>query len=385
MIPYSRQVINSEDIKKVREALKSDFITQGPKTKIFEKKLSKSFDAKFATTFNSGTSALHIACLALGTGKGDIIWTCTNSFVASANCALYCGADVDFVDINEKNFNINVSDLEKKLKISKKLNKLPKIVIPVHFGGLPCDMKSIFNLSKKYKFKIIEDASHAMGSKYFNNKIGNCKYSDIAVFSFHPVKIITTAEGGCALTNSKYLDKKLKLLVSHGITREKKNLKKKNAQRWYYEFQELGYNYRLNEVQSALGISQLKKLNKWVVYRNRLANIYRKELKNLPLIFPKIDKGYYSSHHLFVVRINANKHNINRDLLYRLLKKKGIETNIHYIPIHTHPYYKNKGFKNKNFPKMMSYFKNCLSLPMHAGLTTKDQKKVINVLKKFLL
>ena len=385
MIPYGRQVINSEDIKKVQEVLKSDFITQGPKTKLFEIKLSENIGAKFTTTFNSATSALHISCLALGVGKGDIVWTCTNSFVASANCALYCGADVDFVDIDETNYNIDIFDLEKKLKISKSINKLPKVVIPVHFGGLPCDMKNIFRLSKKYKFKIIEDASHALGSKYFNNKIGNCKYSDITVFSFHPVKIITTAEGGSASTNSRYLDRKLKLLRTHGITREKKILTKQKAESWYYEFQELGYNYRLNEIQSALGLSQLKRLNKWVTYRNHLANIYRKELKDLPLIISKIKKGYYSSHHLFVVRIKNNKQKISRDLLYKLLKKKGIQSNVHYIPIHTHPYYKKKGFQDKSFPKTMKYYKNCLSLPMHAGLTIKKQKVVINFLKKVFL
>jgi len=227
MISYSRQSINSADIKEVQKVLKSNFLTQGPKSKLFEKKISEKIGARHTTTFNSATSALHISCLSLGVGKGDLVWTCTNSFVASANCALYCGAKVDFIDIDEKNFNINIKDLEKKLKISKTINKLPKVIIPVHFAGLPCDMKKIFLLSKKYKFKIIEDASHAIGAKYYSNKVGNCKYSDITVFSFHPVKIITTAEGGAALTNSKYLDEKLKLLRTHGITRQKKYLLKK--------------------------------------------------------------------------------------------------------------------------------------------------------------
>jgi|ETNmetMinimDraft_16_1059900.scaffolds.fasta_scaffold12616_2 UDP-4-amino-4,6-dideoxy-N-acetyl-beta-L-altrosamine transaminase len=382
MISYSRQIINSEDIRKVKEVLKSDFLTQGPKSRLFEKKLSKNVGAKFATTFNSGTSALHISCLSLGVGKGDLVWTCTNSFVASANCALYCGANVDFVDIDKSSYNISISDLEKKLKISKTLSKLPKVIIPVHFGGFPCDMKSIFELSKKYKFKIIEDASHALGAKYYNNKIGDCKYSDITVFSFHPIKIITTAEGGAALTNSSYLDNKLKLLRTHGITRQKKYLVNKKKESWYYEFQELGYNYRLNEIQSALGLSQLERLNKWVGYRNQLADIYTKELKNLPLIVPKVKKGYYSSYHLFVIRVLNNKRKISRDFLYKLLKNNGIESNVHYIPIHSHPYYKKKGFKNKNFPNAIKYFKTCLSLPMHAGLTKKNQKTVINFLKK---
>ena len=381
MISYSRQSINSADIKEVQKVLNSNFLTQGPKSKLFEKKISEKIGARHTTTFNSATSALHISCLSLGVGKGDLVWTSTNSFVASANCALYCGAKVDFIDIDEKNFNINIADLEKKLKISKTLNKLPKVIIPVHFAGLPCDMKKIFLLSKKYKFKIIEDASHAIGAKYYSNKVGNCKYSDITVFSFHPVKIITTAEGGAALTNSKYLDGKLKLLRTHGITRQKKYLLKKKKENWYYEFQELGYNYRLNEIQSALGLSQIKRLDKWIAYRNQLAKIYTKELNSLPIILPSIEKGYYSSYHLFVIKI-INKKNINRDFIYKFLKKNGIESNVHYIPIHSHPYYKKKGFKDKNFPKAISYFKNCLSLPMHAGLTKKNQKTVINVLKK---
>ena len=348
MIPYSRQIISSIDIKEIKKVLKSDFITQGPKSELFEKKLSKNVDVNFVTTFNSGTSALHISCLALGVGKGDVVWTCTNSFVASANCALYCGAKVDFIDIDETTYNINILDLEKKLKNAKILNELPKVIIPIHFGGFPCDMKKIFKLSKKYKFKIIEDASHAIGAKYFNNKIGNCKYSDITVFSFHPVKIITTAEGGAALTNSKQLDKKLKLLRTHGITREKKYLNKKRKESWYYEFQELGYNYRLNEIQCALGISQLQRLNKWVSYRNEIAEIYRKKLKDLPLAMPPKQKGYYSSYHLFVIQILKNKKKIDRNKLYKLLKKRGIQTNIHYIPIHTHPYYKRKDLKIVN-------------------------------------
>lgn len=381
MIPYSRQIISLADIKKVNEVLKSDYLTQGPKTHLFEKEIEKNIGVKHAITFNSATSALHIACLALNVGKNDFVWTCTNSFVASANCALYCGANVDLIDIDKRNYNISISELENKLKKAKKVNKLPKVVIPVHFSGVPCDMKSIFNLSKKYKFKILEDASHAIGAKYKNSKIGDCKYSDITVFSFHPVKIITTAEGGAALTNSKHLEKRLKLLRTHGITREKKYLYKKKKENWYYEFQDLGYNYRLNEIQSALGISQLKSLRKWVTYRNKLADIYRKNLKNLPLVLPEKNEGYYSSNHLFVIQIKKQG-KINRDFIYKTLKKKNIQTNVHYIPIHTHPFYKKKGFKNKDFPNSMRYFENCLSLPMHAGLTLKSQKKVINILKK---
>ncbi len=385
MIPYSRQVITSEDKKKVEKVLNSNFLTQGKLLNIFEKKLASTVNAKFATGFNSATSALHISCLALGVKKGDIVWTCTNSFVASANCALYCGAKIDLIDINNENFNINIFELEKKLQISKKKNKLPKVLIPVHFGGFPCDMEKIYHLSKKYKFKIIEDASHALGAIYKNEKIGSCKYSDITVFSFHPVKIITTAEGGAALSNSKKLDEKLKLLRNHGITRNKGLLKKKNKLSWYYEFQELGFNYRLNEIQSVLGISQLKNLKKWIKYRNKLAKNYRENLNRLPIYMPQEKKGYYSSYHLFVILIEKNKKGLSRDNLFKLLKKNNIESNVHYIPIHSHPYFKKLGFKEKKFPIMNKYFNKCLSLPIHAGLTFKDQKKIIKILKNYLV
>tara|TARA_X000000368_G_scaffold419092_1_gene422393 strand:- start:22594 stop:23751 length:1158 start_codon:yes stop_codon:yes gene_type:complete len=384
MIPYSRQIITKEDKKKVNAVLKSNFITQGKLLDKFENDLASKVGARFATGFNSATSALHIACLALGVKKGDIVWTCTNSFVASANCALYCGAKIDLVDINSENFNISIKILENKLKAAKKRKKVPKVIIPVHFGGLPCDMEKIFRLSKKYKFKIIEDASHALGAKYKNEKIGSSKFSDITIFSFHPVKIITTAEGGAALSNSKKLDQKLKMLRNHGIIKSKNFLKKKNMSSWYYEFQELGFNYKLNEIQSALGISQLKKLNRWVAYRNKLAKIYRKELKKLPIYLPEEKKGFYSSHHLFVILIKKNKKNLNRDDVFDLLKKKNIQSNVHYIPIHEHPFYKKLGFKSHNFPAMTKYFNGCLSLPMYAGLTIKKQKRIINILKKCL-
>jgi UDP-4-amino-4,6-dideoxy-N-acetyl-beta-L-altrosamine transaminase len=385
MIPYSRQIITKDDKKRVKKVLESNFITQGKILDKFESTLASKVGAKYATGFNSATSALHIACLALGVKKGDIVWTSTNSFVASANCALYCGAKVDLIDISDDNFNINIRELEKKLQIAKKRNKLPKVLIPVHFGGMPCDMEKIFKLSKKYKFKIIEDASHALGAKYKGKKIGSCKYSDISVFSFHPVKIITTAEGGAALSNSKLINHKLKLLRNHGITRDRNYLKNKRMPLWYYEFQELGFNYRLNEIQSTLGISQLGKLNKWVIYRNQLAAIYRKELKSLPIYIPEEKKGYYSSYHLFVIMIKKNKKKLDREDVYNLLRVKKIQSNVHYIPIHTHPYYKKLGFKGKNFPIATRYYNSCLSLPMYAGLTKNKQMKIINILKKNLL
>jgi UDP-4-amino-4,6-dideoxy-N-acetyl-beta-L-altrosamine transaminase len=385
MIPYSRQIITKKDKKKVNLVLGSHFITQGKLLEKFEKSLASRADAKYATGFNSATSALHISCLALGVKKNDIVWTCTNSFVASANCALYCGAKIDLIDINNNDFNINIDDLEKKLLKAKRKGKLPKVLIPVHFGGRPCDMGKIFKLSKKYKFKIIEDASHALGAKYKGKKIGSCKFSDITVFSFHPVKIITTVEGGAALSNSKQLDQKLKLLRNHGIIRDKRYLKKKRMPLWYYEFQELGFNYRLNEIQAALGISQLEKLNKWVSYRNQLADIYREKLKNLPIYIPPKKRSYYSSYHLFVIIIKKNKKNLSRDDVFNLLKKNNIQSNVHYIPIHTQPFYKKLGFKNKNYPEMTKYFNRCLSLPMYAGLTRKKQNKVINILRRNLI
>ena len=383
MIRYSRQLISSSDIKTVNQVLKSDFLTQGPKSILFEKKLSSKFNVKYSTSCNSATSALHLACLALGVKNGDHVWTCTNSFVASASCALHCGAKIDLVDINSETYNLDINSLSKKLKIAHKKKKLPKVVIPVHFAGLPCEMRELNKLSKKYKFKIIEDASHAVGAKYYGSKIGSCKYSDITVFSFHPVKIMTTAEGGAALTNSKELDFKLKFYRSHGIIKEKKSLNKRNKANWYYECKDLGFNYRLNDIQSALGISQLKKVNKWLLYRNKLAKNYQKKLKNLPIEFFPSKKGFYSSYHLFIIKIFKNKKGLTRDNLFKYLYKKNIQTNVHYIPIHTHPFYKKLGFKSKNFPNAEDYFKNCLSLPMHAALKLSDQNKVINLVKKF--
>ena len=383
MIRYSRQLISSSDIKTVNQVLKSDFLTQGPKSILFEKKLSSKFNVKYSTSCNSATSALHLACLALGVKKGDHVWTCTNSFVASASCALHCGAKIDLVDINSETYNLDINSLLKKLKIAYKKKKLPKVVIPVHFAGLPCEMREIHKLSKKYKFKIIEDASHAVGAKYYGSKIGSCKYSDITIFSFHPVKIMTTAEGGAALTNSKELDFKLKFYRSHGITKERKFLNKRNKANWYYECKDLGFNYRLNDIQSALGISQLKKVNKWLLYRNKLAKNYQKKLKNLPIEFFSSKKEFYSSYHLFIIQILKNKKGLTRDNLFKYLHKKNIQTNVHYIPIHTHPFYKKLGFKSKNFPNAEHYYKNCLSLPMHVALKFSDQNKVINLIKKF--
>ena len=382
MIPYSRQLIGSSEIKAVVKTLKSDFLTQGDNLIKFENVLAKKFNSKYSVGFNSATSALHIACMALGIKKNDIVWTCTNSFVASSNCALYCGAKIELIDIDLETFNISLVELEKKLISAQKKKKLPKLLIPVHFAGLPCDMKKIHNLSRRYGFKILEDASHAVGAKYFSEKIGSCKYSNITVFSFHPVKIITTAEGGAALTNDKQLNEKLKLYRNHGITRNKKFLKNKKFPKWYYEHIGLGFNYRLNEIQSILGIVQLSKLNNWIKKRQKIFSKYSKCLSNLPLVLPKKFKKYESSNHLYVIQ-TLEKTGNERNKLYNYLKKNKVEPNVHYIPIHTHPFYKKLGFKSLDFPNANLYYKRCLSIPMHAGLHDKDQDKVINLIENF--
>lgn len=376
-IPYSRQSINFNDLSSINRVLKSDYLTSGPITKEFEKKIASKVDAKFAISVNSATSALHISCMALSIKKNDIVWTSSISFVASANCAKYCGAKVEFLDIDENSFNIDVKKLEDKLIQSKKKNNLPKLIIPVHLGGNPCDMKKIYLLSRKYKFKIIEDASHALGSKYNNSKIGSCKYSDMTIFSFHPVKMITTAEGGVVTTNSKYLEKKLKIFREHGIVRDKKKFIFKNNIETYYEQQSLGYNYRLSDLHSALGISQIKRLTSFVKKRNEIRNIYYKELKDLPIKFQKIDRKNLCSYHLVIVKLKKNL----RNKLFKFLRKNKINVNIHYIPIFYHPFYFKKKFMNNI--KSIEYYNSAISLPAYYDLSMREVKKIIYLLKFF--
>lgn len=390
MIPYSRQNINTEDIKSVKKVLRSDFLTQGSFVPKFENLLVKFTGAKYSVTANSATSALHIACLALEVEKGDIVWTSPNTFVASANCALYCGADVDFVDINPSTYNICIDSLETKLIEAKKFNKLPKVIIPVHFSGYPCDMPKIYKLSKKYNFKIIEDASHAIGSKYNYSKkdikIGSCKHSHITIFSFHPVKIITTGEGGAALTNNKKLANKMKIFRTNGITRNQKEMVKKTEGPWYYQQIYLGFNYRLNDIEAALGISQLKRIKFFLNRRNKIANYYDKKLKNLPINIPFRKKGIYSSYHLYVITLKDNGiKSKNQSNLYKKLKRNGIGVNIHYIPVHTQPHYQSLGFKEGDFPVSEAYYKKAISLPIHPGLSSKEQDYIITNIKNFFL
>ena len=383
MIPYSRQSIDKQDIKKIVNVLKGKFVTSGPKIDEFENKIKNFTQSKYAVAVNSATSALHISCLALGLKKKDYLWTSPISFVASANCALYCGAKVDFVDIDLKTYNISVVELEKKLIKAKKQKKLPKIIVVVNFAGQACQLDKIKSLSKKYKFKILEDSSHALGASYKNQILGNCYYSDVTVFSFHPVKIITTLEGGMAVTNNAKIANKLNMLRNHGITRKKNFLKKNKNKKWYYEQQLLGYNYRMNDVQAALGTSQLKKIEFFYKKRLFVKNFYDKNLKRLPLEIPYINKTIKSSLHLYVVLLSKKFSKNKRDELINFLRRKEIETNIHYIPIYSQPYYENLGFKKKNFPNAENYYKRAISLPIHPKLNQKNLKYIVRQIEIF--
>ena len=384
MIPYGKQDINQSDIEAVIEVLKSDFLTQGPQVPLFEKNVSNYCNAQYGVAVNSATSALHVACLALGLGKGDWLWTSPNSFVASANCGLYCGAKVDFVDIDPKTYNLSVEELKKKLIKAKKDNKLPKIVIPVHFAGQSCDMQSIYKLSQEFGFKIIEDASHAIGGKYLDKPIGGCQYSAITVFSFHPVTIITTAEGGLATTNQKELAEKMQLFRAHGITREPKLMTKKTEGGWYYQQVELGFNYRMNDLQAALGIAQMKRLDKFITIRHLLKQRYHELLKDLSLITPAQSSDSYSSLHLYPVQLKLEQISKTHNQIFDELRKSGVGVNLHYIPIYMQPYFQNMGFKKGTFPIVEDYYSRAISIPIYQGLTTELQDKVVAVLKKIL-
>mgnify|MGYP003971693489 CR=1 FL=1 len=384
MIPYGKQDINQSDIDSVINVLRSDFLTQGPQSPLFEKKVSEYCGSNYAVAVNSATSALHIACLALGLGEGDHLWTTPNTFVASANCGLYCGARVDFVDINPLTYNLSSEELERKLIQAKKDEKLPKVVVPVHFAGQSCEMKKIHELSKQYGFFIIEDASHAIGGKYLNMPIGGCQYSDITIFSFHPVKIITTAEGGLATTNNKKLSEKMQLFRSHGITRDQALMSKKADGAWYYQQIDLGFNYRMTELQAALGVSQMVRLDEFIVKRHTLQERYDQLLKELPIIIPYQSNFSYSALHLYPIQIDLRKIKIDREQVFNALREGGIGVNIHYIPVHTQPYYLEMGFKVGGFPVAESYYSQAISLPLFSQLSFDDQDKIISILKTAL-
>jgi len=381
MIPYGRQDISETDIQAVVDVLRSDFLTQGPAVPAFENAVADYCGAGHAVTVNSATSALHIACLALGVGKGDVVWTSPITFVASANCALYCGADVDFVDIDPRTYNLSTERLAEKLAQAEKSGRLPKVVIPVHLCGQPCDMAGIHALSQRYGFKIIEDASHAIGGKYKGEPIGNCRYSDITVFSFHPVKIITTGEGGMALTNNENLAKRMQLLRSHGITREAGEMTHAPDGPWYYQQIELGFNYRMTDIQAALGLSQMSRLDEFVAKRHAIAKRYEQLLADLPVITPWQHPDGYSGLHLYVIRLKLAEIGKTHRQVFEALRAAGIGVNLHYIPVYRQPYYEDMGFKAGYCPEAERYYAEAISLPMYPNLTEAQQDKVIESLR----
>ncbi|WP_426208445.1 UDP-4-amino-4,6-dideoxy-N-acetyl-beta-L-altrosamine transaminase [Massilia sp. TWP1-3-3] len=383
-IPYGRQDISEDDIAAVVAVLRSDFLTQGPVVPAFEKSIADYCGVAHALAVNSATSALHIACLALGVGPGDLVWTTPVTFVASANCALYCGAAVDFVDIDPHTYNLDAVALAAKLADAKVAGRLPKVVIPVHLCGQSCDMAAIHALALEYGFGVIEDASHAIGGRYLGEPIGNCRYSDITVFSFHPVKIITTAEGGMAVTGRADLAAAMALSRSHGITREPAQMSHAPDGPWYYQQVALGFNYRMTELQAALGVSQMGRLDEFVAQRHRLARRYDTLLQALPLTLPFQREGTYSGLHLYVVRLHLADIGRTHLQVFEFLRERGIGVNVHYIPVHTQPYYRQLGFTAGQFPQSERYYAEAISLPLYSGLSFGDQDRVVAALKEAL-
>lgn len=382
MIPYGRQDITQTDIDAVVGVLQSDFLTQGPMVPRFEQSVAQHVGARHALAVNSATSALHIACLALGLGPGDRLWTTPITFVASANCALYCGAEIDFVDIDPRTYNLCPQALAFKLEQAERDGTLPKVVVPVHLCGQPCDMQAIHALSQRYGFKIIEDASHAIGGKYQGEFIGNSRYSDITVFSFHPVKIITTAEGGMALTNDDELATKMGLLRSHGITRDPAQMTHEADGPWYYQQIDLGFNYRMTELQAALGVTQMARLDQYVARRHQLARRYDDLLAGLPVTAPWQHADSYSGLHLYVIRLHLDQIQKTHRQVFEALRELGIGVNLHYIPVHTQPYYERMGFKPDDFPQSQTYYQEAISIPMFQTMTDEQQDEVIAALRQ---
>ena len=383
-IPYGRQEITQADINAVVAVLESDFLTQGPMVPRFEQAVAQHCNAKHALAVNSATSALHIACMALGLGPGDWLWTSPVTFVASANCALYCGAQVDFVDIDPRTYNLCPQELAAKLVQAEKKGLLPKIVVPVHLCGQPCDMQAIYALSKKYGFKIIEDASHSVGGRYQDHPVGNCEFSDITVFSFHPVKIITTAEGGMCMTNDAILAQSMALARSHGITRDPTQMTHATEGPWYYQQIALGYNYRMTELQAALGVSQMERLDAFVTRRHQLARRYDDLLAALPVTTPWQHPDSYSGLHLYPIRLQLCNITQTHLQVFESMRQQGIGVNLHYIPVHTQPYYARMGFEPEDFPQAQAYYREAISLPMYQNLTDAQQDQVVEALDKAL-
>jgi UDP-4-amino-4,6-dideoxy-N-acetyl-beta-L-altrosamine transaminase len=381
VIPYGRQHIEEDDIRAVVEVLKSDWLTQGPVIEEFERAVAAYCGAQYAVAVSSGTAALHLACLAAGLGPGDLLWTSPNTFVASANSALYCGARVDFVDINPRTYNIDVTALTEKLETAARQDRLPKVVIPVHFAGQSCEMAAIRELADKYRFTIIEDACHAIGGRYRGTKVGSCAFSEMTVFSFHPVKTITTGEGGMILTNRKDLYEKLLRLRTHGITRDPGLMEGETHGPWYYQQIELGFNYRITDIQAALGLAQLQKIEKFLQRRRYLAERYNKELKDLPVILPYQHPETESAWHLYVIRVEATR----RREIFGRLREEGILVNVHYIPVHTQPYYRRLGFRPGDFPEAERYYNEAITLPLFYGLRDEEQQRVTGLVRRAVL
>jgi len=384
MIPYGRQDIRQEDIDAVVEILRSDFLTQGPTVPAFEAAVVECVGASHGVATNSATSALHLACLALGAGPGDVVWTSPTTFVASANCARYCGADVDFVDIDPRTWNMSVAALREKLEQAERDGRLPKIVIPVHLCGQPCELESIGELAQQYGFKVLEDASHAIGARYQDEPIGNCHYSDITVFSFHPVKIITTGEGGLATTRDPKLADRMRLLRTHGVTRDPGQMVGESLGPWYYEQVALGFNYRMTDLHAALGLSQLQRLDEVVARRHELARAYDEALADLPLQLPYNHPDTYSALHLYPVRLRLDRISRTYREVFEELRSHGVGVNLHYIPVHTQPYYRELGFSVGQFPEAERYHAEAISLPMFPTLEKEQQEEVVRVLHEAL-
>jgi UDP-4-amino-4,6-dideoxy-N-acetyl-beta-L-altrosamine transaminase len=379
MIPYGRQEITQQDIDAVVAVLRSDFLTQGPQVPRFEQKLVDYCGVKHSVAVNSATSALHLACLALGLGPGDRLWTSPITFVASANCGLYCGASVDFVDVDPHSFNLDPQKLRAKLEVARAANNLPKVLVSVHMCGQPCDMRRIHALGQEYGFSIIEDASHAIGARYLGEPVGNCRYSDITIFSFHPVKIVTTAEGGLACTNDPGLAQRMEILRSHGITRDVGLLREPAHGPWYYEQQALGYNYRMTELQAALGNSQLDRLDEYVAARHRLARRYDSLLGELPVCLPAQHADGYSAFHLYIVRMQeADPKRLAR--VHAQMRAAGVMVNLHYIPVPMQPFYRVLGFDPSDWPMALDYYQRAITLPLFATMTEEQQDEVVRVL-----
>ena len=383
-IPYGRQDVTEADIEAVAEVLRSDFLTQGPAVPAFEQAVRGVCGARHAVAVNSGTSALHIACMALGVGPGDAVWTSAITFAASANCALYCGASVDFVDIDPKTYNLSVGALADKLAAAKAAGRLPKVVIPVHLCGQACDMHAIHALSREYGFRIIEDASHAVGGRYRGEPIGAGRYSDVTVFSFHPVKVVTAGEGGMAVTGDADLAARMSRLRTHGITRDPQQMTRAPDGPWYYEQVELGFNYRMTDIHAALGSSQLARLDAYLTRRHALAARYERLLSALPVKLPWQHPDSYSGLHLYVIRLRLDAIDATHRQVFERLRAAGIGVNLHYMPVYRHPYYARLGFPEGYCPEAERYYREAISLPMYPTLSEAEQDYVVDSLRSAL-